>query len=228
MEISIRLLLIIPITTGRPLLLLPKRQFRYYRFKQKDGQYKVILPTQFNYCHDPDRYLVFVNGKKIDRTEYTVTIMNKNRPFDRLILYISTILDEGDYIDIFYIPEVLIEKYKTEKIANSGLLMLEDEETNVNYPTTYPLSKYTSMVFVNGLKVNPLDIKDVSLNSMLINVDKYIRNDDGSIAHDGYGNEIINKHQVDSVDNITILEYAVGNKEVAGYLEGLYDSARRI
>lgn len=58
---------------------------------------------------------------------------------------------------------------------------------------------------------------------MLINVDKYIRNEDGSIAHDGYGNEILNAHQVDSVDNITILEYAVGDKEVAGYLEGLYE-----
>ena len=212
-----------PYYYGKTITLVPKRQFRYYRFKQKDGQYKVILPTQFNYCHDPDRYLIFVNGKKIDRTEYTISIMNENRPFDKLILYVSTILDNGDYIDIFYIPEILIEKYKTERIANSGLLMLEDEETYVNYPTTYPLSKYTSMIFINGLKVNPLDIKDVSLNSMLINVDKYIRNDDGSIAHDGYDNEIVNRHQVDSVDNITILEYAVGNKDVAGYLEGLYE-----
>lgn len=212
-----------PYYYGKTITLVPKRQFRYYRFKHKDGQYKVILPTQFNYCHDPDRYLIFVNGKKIDRTEYTISIMNENRPFDKLILYVSTILDDGDYIDIFYIPEILIEKYKTERIANSGLLILEDEETYVNYPTTYPLSKYTSMIFINGLKVNPLDIKDVSLNSMLINVDKYIRNDDGSIAHDGYDNEIVNRHQVDSVDNITILEYAVGNKDVAGYLEGLYE-----
>ena len=212
-----------PYYYGKTITLVPKRQFRYYRFKQKDGQYKVILPTQFNYCHDPDRYLIFVNGKKIDRTEYTISIMNENRPFDKLILYVSTILDDGDYIDIFYIPEILIEKYKTERIANSGLLMLEDDETYVNYPTTYPLSKYTSMIFINGLKVNPLDIKDVSLNSMLINVDKYIRNEDGSIAHDGYDNEIVNRHQVDSVDNITILEYAVGNKDVAAYLEGLYE-----
>lgn len=208
---------------NKPLKLVPKRQFRYYRFKQKEGQYKVILPTQFNYCHDPNRYLVFVNGKKIDRTEYTITIMNKDRPFDKLILYVSTILDEGDYIDIFYIPEILVEKYKLDQIKTSGLLMLEDEENSVNYPTTYPLSKDTAMIFINGLKVNPLDIKDVSLNSMLINVDKYIRNEDGSIATDTYGEQILNSHQVDSVDNITILEYAIGDKEVAGYLEGLYD-----
>lgn len=208
---------------GKELALVPKRQFRYYRFKQKDGQYKIILPTQFNYCHDPDRYLIFVNGKKIDRTEYTITVMNKDRPFDKLILYISTILDEEDYVDIFYIPEILVEKYKLDAMAKSGLLMLEDKVDGVNYPTTYPLSKYTSMVFINGLKANPLDIKDVDLNTMLINVDKYIRNEDGSIAQDGYGHDVLNAHQVDSVDNITIMEYAVGNKEVAGYLEGLYE-----
>lgn len=208
---------------NKSLKLVPKRQFRYYRFKQKEGQYKIILPTQFNYCHDPNRYLVFVNGKKIDRTEYTITIMNKDRPFDKLVLYVSTILDEGDYIDIFYIPEILVEKYKLDQMKTSGLLMLEDNEDDVNYPTTYPLSKDTTMVFINGLKVNPLDIKDVSLNSMLINVDKYIRNEDGSIATDGYGEQVLNPHQVDSIDNVTILEYAVGDKEVAGYLEGLYD-----
>lgn len=208
---------------NKSLKLVPKRQFRYYRFKRKEGQYKIILPTQFNYCHDPNRYLVFVNGKKIDRTEYTITIMNKDRPFDKLVLYVSTILDEGDYIDIFYIPEILVEKYKLDQMKTSGLLMLEDNEDDVNYPTTYPLSKDTTMVFINGLKVNPLDIKDVSLNSMLINVDKYIRNEDGSIATDGYGEQVLNPHQVDSIDNVTILEYAVGDKEVAGYLEGLYD-----
>lgn len=208
---------------GKELALVPKRQFRYYRFKQKDSQYKVILPTQFNYCHDPDRYLIFVNGKKIDRTEYTITIMNEDRPFDKLILYISTILDEGDYIDIFYIPEILIEKYKQDQMPKSGLLMLEDKTNDVNYPTTYPFSKDTALVFINGLKVNPLDIKDVSLNAMLINVDKYLRNEDGSILLDGYGNKEENPHQVDSIDNITILEYAVGDKEIAGYLEGLYE-----
>lgn len=208
---------------GKDLKIVPKNQFRYYRFKQRDGQYKIVLPTQFNYCHDPDHYLVFINGKKIDRTEYTVTIMNKDRPFDRLILYISTILDAGDYIDIFYIPEVLVEKYKKDQIPKSGLLLLEDEDGNINYPNTYPLSKDTSLVFVNGLKVNPLDIKDVSLNSILFDVDKYVRDENGEITYDGQGNPITKPYYVDSIDNITIMEYVTGDKTVAGYLEGLYE-----
>lgn len=203
---------------GRKLKLVPKRQFRYYRFKQKDNQYKVILPTQFNYCHNPDQYMIFINGKKIDKTEYTITFMNKYRPFDKLVLYFSTILDKGDYIDIFYIPEVFVEKYKQSTIPKSGMLALTDTSTDANYPTTYPLSKDTSLVFINGLKVNPLDIKDIDLNTLLINMDKYNRDENGNIIIDGTGKQSVNKHYVDSVNNVTIMEYIVGDNSVAQYL----------
>ena len=207
---------------GMNLKIVPKRQFRYYRFKQRDGQYNIILPTQFNYCHDPDRYLVFINGKKLNRSQYTITIMNKYRPFDKLVLYIATILDEGDYVDIFYIPESLVEKYKQETMSIGGVLTLSDMDV-ANYPTTYPFSKETVMVFINGLKVNPLDIRDVTLNSMLIDVDKYIRDKDGNIIMDANNNKTINPHRVDSLNDITIVEFTVGDKEVSGYLEGLYE-----
>ena len=207
---------------GMNLKIVPKRQFRYYRFKQRDGQYNIILPTQFNYCHDPNRYLVFINGKKLNRSQYTITIMNKYRPFDKLVLYIATILDEGDYVDIFYIPESLVEKYKQETMSIGGVLTLSDLDV-ANYPTTYPFSKETAMVFINGLKVNPLDIRDVTLNSMLIDVDKYIRDKDGNIVMDANNNKTINPHRVDSLNDITIVEFTVGDKEVSGYLEGLYE-----
>ena len=208
---------------NKPLKIVPKKQFRYYRYLQAEGSHSVLLPTQFNYCHNPDQYMIFINGKKIDRTEYTITIMNKDRPFDKLVLYISTILDAEDYVDILYIPEALVEKYKQDVIPLSGLLILEDTPDFVNYPTTYPLSKSTSMVFINGLKVNPLDIKDVSLNAMLLGVDKYVRDEEGRVIYDGEGHKVENPHHVDSVNNVTIMEYVEGNKEVAGYLKGLYE-----
>ena len=208
---------------GQTLKVVPKRQYRYYRFRRRDGQYKFLLPTQFNYCHDINRYLVFINGKKIDKTEYTVTIMNPNRPFDQLFIYLSTMIEDDDYVDVFYIPEAMVEKYKQESMPNSGMILLEDNENKINYPTTYPLSKYTSMVFINGLKVNPLDIKDIDMNCMLINVDRYERDSEGNIIYDGEDNPIIKRNYVDSVNNITIMEYVSGNKEISGYLQGLYE-----
>ena len=138
--------------------------------------------------------MIFVNGKKIDKTEYTITIMNEYRPFDKLVLYLSTILDEEDYVDIYYLPEELKEKYKEDNISTRGYLLLSEPD---NYPKMYSFSKYTNMVFLNGLKVNPLDIKDVSMNSMLINT------------------------ELNSIDNVTVMEYLSGAQEVAKYLIGM-------
>lgn len=200
------------------LKIVPQRQFRYCRFNLKDEQHRLTLPTQFNYCHNPNQYLVFINGRKIDRTEYTITIMTEDRPFDRLILYVSTILESGDKVDIFYVPEPSVEKYKQSSMSTSGVLLLDDSESDPNYPTTYPLLKDTAMIFINGLKVNPLEIKNVSLNCLLIDVDKYERHSDGSIKKDESGNPIIKRSYVNSVDNITINEYMVGNEDISQYL----------
>lgn len=207
---------------GRNLKIVPKRQFRYYRYKYREGQFNIILPTQFNYCHDINRYMIFINGKKLDKSKFAITIMNENRPFDKLVLYIPTLLDEGDYVDIFYIPEVIVEKYKEESMSVSGVITLRDNNT-ANYPTTYPLSRDTCLVFVNGLKVNPLDIRDITLNSLLIDVDKYVRDKDGEIAVDSNSSPILNTHRVNSLDNIAISEFVPGNKEISGYLENLYE-----
>ena len=179
---------------GKQLKIVPKHQFRHYRFRQQEGQYKIILPVQFNYCHDINRFMVFVNGKKIDKTEFTVTIMNRYRPFDKLVLYLSTILDENDYVDVFYIPEMLEEKYKEEELRPRGYLYLSEPD---NYPKFYSLSKYTTFVFVNGKKINPMDIKDVSMSSMLINP------------------------KLKSIYNVTVVEYISGSKDIAKFLYGL-------
>lgn len=205
---------------GKKLKLVPKNQFRFYEAKQKAGEHRVILPTTFNYCHDPDRYLIFVNGKKIDRTEYTITFPAKDRPFDRLVLYLSTILEEGDYVDIFSVPEKMIEKYKELEMTEKGLIKLTEPN---NYPKLYPLSKYTSLVFVNGLKVNPMEIKDIDLNSILVYVDKYKRDEDDNIIVDEDGNPVTNPYHVNSIYNVTLMEFLNGDKEVAGFLQGLYD-----
>ncbi len=208
---------------GKNLKVVPKRQFRHYRFKQKDGQFKIILPTQFNYCHDPNRYLIFINGKKIDRTEYTVTIMNEDRPFDKLVLYLSTILDEGDYVDIFYIPMILKESYRLDSIEKSGLIKLTEE---TKYPVKYPFSKYTTMIFINGYKVNPLEIKDIDINQMLVLVDKYQRDADGNKINERGFYETV-PYNIPSIYNVTVMEYIDGNEELPEYLmTDNYDSWR--
>lgn len=177
---------------GRRLKVVPKNQFRYYKYRNVEGQNKILLPQQFNYCHDIDRYMVFVNGCKIDKTEYTVTIMNQYRPFDELVLYISTILEKDDRVDVFYVPEYLEEKYREPKTSLKGTILLR-----ANYPKMYALSRNTNMVFVNGVKIHPDDIVDIDMNKIVVST-KY--------------NEI---------HNVTVIEYIKGSEEVAKYLLGM-------
>ena len=186
---------------GTDLKIVPKNQFRYYRFTQREGQYKFILPTIFNYCHDISRYMIFVNGKRIDKERYTITIMNQYRPFDKLILYLSTILDENDYVDVFYLPEELKEQYKADNLDLRGCVFLQEP---MNYPKLYSLSKYTTMVFVNGYKINPFDIKDLSMNGLIINTDLH------------------------NIYNVTILEYMDGCRDVAEFLYGVNTGANSL
>ncbi|MBR1987555.1 MAG: hypothetical protein IKA36_00805, partial [Clostridia bacterium] len=182
---------------GKRLKIVPKNQFRYYRYQNMEGQHKIILPRQFNYCHDIDRYMIFVNGRKIDKREYTVTIMNPLRPFDSLILYISTVLDENDKVDVFYLPELLPEKYSKDNLDVNGVLRLSIGKDPTNYPKMYSLSKDTCMVFVNGYLINPMRIKDVSMRRMLV--------DTG----------------LNNIHNVQVIEYINGSKEVAKYLYGM-------
>lgn len=176
---------------GRKLKIVPKNQFRYYRYQNVEGQNRIILPQQFNYCHDIDRYMVFVNGCKIDKTEYTVTIPNRYRPFDKLVLYISTILNKDDRVDVFYVPEYLKEQYKQPQTNLEGFIYLKTK-----YPRLYALSKNTCMIFVNGRKINPKDIKDIDMNKIMIDT-KY------NVIH-----------------NVTVIEYINGSREIAKYLFG--------
>lgn len=148
---------------NKKLKVVPKNQFRYYRFKKQAGLFKLILPTQFNYCHDRDRYMVFINGRKIDKDVYAITIMNENRPFDKLVLYLSTILDDNDYVDVFYLPEQLKEMYLENETSKSGVIRLGQPN---NYPKNHALSKYTNMVFVNGRKINPKNLYDISMTDI--------------------------------------------------------------
>ena len=182
---------------GKRLKLVPKNQFRYYKYQNVEGQHKIILPTQFNYCHDIDRYMIFVNGIRIDRNEFTVTIMNPNRPFENLVLYISTILDKEDYVDVFYVPELLVEKYSKDSLDMKGTLRLSVDKDGTNYPKLYSLSKNTCMVFVNGLLINPRRIKDVSMTRLLV--------DTG----------------LNEVHNVRVVEYLDGSEIVARYLYGM-------
>ena len=153
---------------GRVLTMASVNQRRYYRFDKNtrnpdtDGKYYFLLPTDFNFCHDKSHYLVLLNGRALSQNNFTVTVTKRTRPFDKLYLYITAELTEDDVLDVYYLPTVMVEALYMEDLKLSGDIVVDCSKLDV------ALSSDNYFVFVDGLKVHPSDIINISRNRMRI------------------------------------------------------------
>lgn len=144
------------------------RQFRhvmYNNYKFEEGDYYFLLPPSFKYCHDKNRYLVFMNGSLLSKQNFTITITSDQRPFDKLYLYITTTVNEDDVIDVYYVPEALEDAMWLDNMELSGDIIVDSSHLST------PLSKDNYFFFVNGLKVDNDHILNVSRNRVRIVTD---------------------------------------------------------
>lgn len=144
------------------------RQFRhvmYNHYTFEEGDYYFLLPPSFNYCHDKDRYAVFINGTMVSKQNFSVTITSDQRPFDKLYLYITTTVNEDDRVDVYYVPDSLKDAMWLDNMELSGDIVVDASEL------TTPLSKENYFFFVNGLKVSDDQIRNISRNRVRITTD---------------------------------------------------------
>lgn len=150
---------------GKTLRLTSKKQFRYCWNRIRHEQLTITLSTDFKYCHDLSRYLVFVNGTKLDPDQILrQTKADPNFPFDELCLYTNVILHIGDIVDVFYLPDPFNDHLVTgENLTDTGYIRLNFGEQFYNF------SKNLQFIFMNGLKVHPDLIQDLGGNTIRIN-----------------------------------------------------------
>lgn len=165
----------------KDLSLVSKRDFRYTRITdiQIDGGYK--LPFEFRYANDISRYIVFINGRKIDRENFKITDVKPTRPFVNISIYFNFVLRDGDIIDVFYIPEVMEEILISPTINTDNTVVVDRSKIK------YGLDKNVYMIFINGKKLNNNQVVNISANKILLrNIDsrsnisivKYIQDDE--------------------------------------------------
>lgn len=150
---------------GRKLTIASDRQFRHVRYnnmKFEEGDYYFLLPTSFNYCHDKSRYLVFINNRMLSKQNFSVTITSKYRPFDKMYLYITTCVKETDIVDVYYVPESLPDVAYLDKMTLSGDIVIDSSELS------RPISCDNYFIFVNGVKVTPDKMINISRNKIRI------------------------------------------------------------
>ena len=152
---------------NKDLKLVSKRQFRYMHFTNNCNISNVDLGYEFRYCQNPNQYLVFINGVKINRDNYALCFPGNTNPFKSVIIYFAAILDPDDSVDVFYLPEDLLYK-EAEDLNFAGDIKIQD-----NYEIPY-LSKHLQLFFINGALVSKSNISDINRNHVRIKNSKSI------------------------------------------------------
>ena len=151
---------------GKKLKLAYKNRFVSKRCKVPSGCsniFKIDLGTIFMYCNDYSRYMIFVNGRKISNSYYRMTIpCRSTTPFTRFQLYLAFPLNEGDYVDIFYVPSQMIDIYTSKTLDTNGDIAVDRSKLE------YGLSSDLYMVWLNGRKLPKGDIADINSTSIRI------------------------------------------------------------
>lgn len=147
---------------GIPVQLVSDRQFHHKCYTIDSYSIGIEIANDFKFCHDMNKYVIFINGKKVDRSNYTVTITRPNRPFDRLEIYLNIIMRGGDKLDIFYIPDILIDTSVNAVLGVNGDITISKGDIK------YPLTKDTFIIFVNGKKIDQSQIQDIDSTKIKI------------------------------------------------------------
>lgn len=206
-----------------------KRQFKYtYKIIKENETINFDLPDKFKFCNNINKYMVFINGRKISMEKYRITLIKETRPFDDINIYIGIELSKGDIVEIFYIGDDLEEIYNNDKLNLSGNIVLDKSKMK------FPFDKDLYMVFVNGRKVLPSSICNIdstklqirdntnSINNVSIIkyfsdlevlTDLFIKNKDNLTSiYDKLPTEIINK--LFNKDNMTNTENNIYDKSI--------------
>lgn len=153
---------------GHQLSIASNRQMRHAAFtyadveKEENNDYYFLLPTEFNFCHNKSHYIVMLNGKMLSKQNFTITETTVNRPFDKLYVYITTQLDPDDTLDVYYLPYATVDALWLDELDMSGDIVVDSSSIDV------PLSSENYFIFVDGYKVDPRNVINISRNRIRI------------------------------------------------------------
>lgn len=154
-----------------PITLVSRKQFRYMGFVTNIHRISFQLSPDFNYCLNKNQYMVFVNGKKINQDNFRLISAARRQPFDDISIYMTYEMSPNDRVDVFYLPIPMREYVTAPRIPVSGNIYLDREQFD------YGLNKNMHLIFVNGDKVAPSSIKNVSSSKVHIDADIKTLND---------------------------------------------------
>ena len=148
------------------------RKFIYQRLSAKQKTYKIQLDSRFKYCDNQKQYVLFINGRRMADDSFLITIPKYNRPFWAMYLYTAKFVDINDRIDLFYLPEELVDINYDNSISlnSSGYIQLDKRFIDV------PFNPDLYILFINGKKIPKDEIIAIDSSTFRVKTDQLSRN----------------------------------------------------
>lgn len=192
-----------PYYIGKSINIASKHQFHYMYYNiLREGQTIFGLEPEFRFCHNKNQFMIFVNNKKLNFSDWSLEIVNNKKDF--LTIKTLTPLNKGDRIHIFYIPETYEEIILNNHLSQFGDIIVDTSNLG------YSFDKDLFMIFVDGKKINNEDIQNISMNRVRIKTDypeysnicicKYLKSDELLEKVFSYGDKWSNAVSSLSVD----------------------------
>ena len=140
------------------LLYTAKNQFKYcYRNIQKTTL-KIRLTEDFMASLNPDQYLVFVNGRILNREFYRLVMPKVDNIFTDPYLYTRVKLNPGDKVEVIYGPiDFKSIDYSGNLVTKIVSMTVKKDQISVTIPYPFELYSYhyDFILFLNGVYVDP-------------------------------------------------------------------------
>ena len=176
----IRIVLSDPFYYGKELTVVSRNRFVYRNYRiTRNGTDTVNMGSHFRYCTDLNRYMLFVNGRLLNRDQYEITIPSDpvSGKYQFMIL-LYTKLNTSDKFDVVYSSTELEDIITQDQLDPSGNIVAQDPSV-----LDYVLSKELYMVWLNGKKIPASQLDDINTRCISINTDQATMNNLRVIKH---------------------------------------------
>ena len=146
--------------------------------------YKILLPDKFRYCTNMKQFLIFHNNRKVDNGDAFVCLNKWNLPFDKRFIHTTKKCTMGDKIDIFYVPDEMVEVFTDDIIESHGYVEVDKAKLEYNLDTL------NSSIFINGKRISEKNIETVSTSAIKLITDIESQKNISVVRHIGYSDDI--------------------------------------
>lgn len=140
------------------LLIASKKQFKYYFRRIQEDTIKIRLSPDFIAAQNPNQYVVFVNGKMLNRTFYRLILQDRDNVFTDPYIYTRLKFRKGDRVEVFYLPVELTNIDYTENMITELVTMNVTKDYQISFMVPYPFKLYTNednfMLFLDSMYVD--------------------------------------------------------------------------